>query len=171
MKKYLKRNLPDWLFSAMKSIHRNYKLIKHNFHYAKIKFGLLLAGIYFTIFKKTYKNNGLIIHIPFDLTDFQFRGRFALHQYEVEEAQYIDKYLPKDAKVLELGGCLGYVSCLINKKLINKTQQVTLEANPNLIDWIKKNRDENDCSFFVENSIISKETKNVFYLTNCWRQY
>jgi FkbM family methyltransferase len=127
---------------------------------------LFIAGLYFTFFEKTYKNNGLIIHIPFDLTNFQFRGRFALNRYEVEEAKYIDKYLSKDARVLELGGCLGYVSCLINKKLLDKTQQVTLEANPKLIGWIKKNRDENDCSFFVENSIVSHENKNIFYFHN-----
>lgn len=132
----------------------------------KMKTKLFLAGLYFIIFKRTYDNQGVKIHVPFYLTDFKFRERFILNQYEVEEAKYLDEYLPNDAKVLELGGCIGYVSCLINKILTDKTQQVTLEANPKLISWIKKNRDQNSCSYFVENSIISHKKENIFYFHN-----
>lgn len=160
MKNFLKKYLPSKLYNNLKKI----KLFKEYLLVQKKKTKLILAGVYFTLFKKNYYNQGVKIHIPFDLTDFKFRGRFVLNQYEVEEAKYLKKYLANDAKVLELGGCIGYVSCLINKILIDKTQQVTLEANPKLINWIKKNRDANNCSFFVENSIISLKRENVFYI-------
>jgi FkbM family methyltransferase len=133
-------------------------------HFGLIKLKLSIAGLYFTIFVKKYKRNGVVLHVPFDLTDYKFRGRFVLNTYEVEEAKYLKKYLPKNSKVLELGGCLGYVSCLINKALEEKGMQVTLEANPKLIHWIEKNKEANKCSFIVENTIISNKSENTFYI-------
>ena len=126
--------------------------------------GRYLAGIYFTLFKKTFKKNGLTIHIPFHLTDIPFRGRFVQGKYEKEEATHLSNYLSADDKVLELGSCLGYVSCLTNKLLENKEQHVVLEANPHLLEWIKKNRQENNCHFKVEHSIISGQKINEFYI-------
>ena len=125
---------------------------------------LFLAGIYFTYFKKVFKKNGLTIHVPFDLTDFKFRGRFVLDTYEEEESRYLSEHLSPDAKVLELGSCLGYVSCLTNQLLKNKSQHLVLEANPQLIPWIEKNKRENDCEFAIENSIVSNQKMNDFYI-------
>lgn len=125
---------------------------------------LFLAGIYFTYFKKVFKKDGVTIHVPLDLTDFKFRGRFVLDSYEEEESRYLSKYLSPDAKVLELGSCLGFVSCLTNLLLTDKRQHVVLEANPKLIPWIVKNREENNCEFQLENCIVSKTGKNPFYI-------
>ena len=153
MKEILKKILPEWLILALYKVYLSFQKVL-----------LFFSGIYFTYFMKTYKQNGLNIHIPLELTNFIFRGRFALNRYEVQEAKYISKYLPSNSKVLELGSCIGYISCLINQVLINKENHVTLEANPNLIKWIKKNRDINNCSFHIENSIISAESENIFYI-------
>lgn len=125
---------------------------------------LIAAGWYFTHFKKVFRKNGLVIHVPFELTDYKFRGRFVLGTYEKEEATYLEKYLAPDACVLELGSCLGYVSCLTNQLLHDKSKHVVLEANPQLIPWIQKNKDANACSFAIENSIVSNNPKNTFYL-------
>lgn len=125
---------------------------------------LFLAGIYFTYFKKVFKKNGLTIHVPFDLTDFKFRGRFVMDTYEEEESRYLSKHLPPNARVLELGSCLGYVSCLTNKLLNDNSQHVVLEANPNLIPWIEKNKAENNCGFSIANCIVSENARNAFYL-------
>ncbi|NAS12339.1 FkbM family methyltransferase [Poritiphilus flavus] len=123
-----------------------------------------LAGVYFSLFKKVFQKNGLSIHIPFELTDVPFRGRFMLNKYEKEEATYLAKYLPQNATVLELGSCLGYVSCLTNKILADKQAQVVLEANPALIEWIRKNKEVNECGFHIENAIISKQKQNEFFI-------
>lgn len=125
---------------------------------------LILGGIYFTYFKKVFKKNGLIIHIPFDQTDYAFRGRFVFETYEEEEARYLSSHLESTSKVLELGACIGYVSCLTNKLLDDNTQHVVLEANPNLIPWITDNKEENSSGFHIENLIISKQTDNDFYV-------
>ena len=122
------------------------------------------AGIYFTYFTKVYRKNDIVLNIPIELTDFKFRGRFPLDEYEKEEREYLPKYLSANAKVLELGSCLGYISCITNKILKEKDKHVVLEANSNLIEWIEKNRDANGCGFAVENSIISHHEKNEFYI-------
>jgi len=126
--------------------------------------GLYLAGIYFTLFKKVFAKNGITIHVPFQLTDVPFRGRFMQNKYEKEEATHLSQYISPNDSVLELGSCLGYVSCLTNKLLQNKEQHVVVEANPNLIPWIEKNREENNCLFKIEHCIISLEKKNEFYI-------
>ncbi|TMU54482.1 FkbM family methyltransferase [Flagellimonas algicola] len=149
----MSKGTPAWLDYAKNKIQRRIQKIR-----------LLFGGIYFSLFTKTYKNAGVVLHIPFDLTDFKFRGRFALDLYEEEEAKYLSKYLSPNARVLELGSCLGYVSCLVNNILAQKDQHVALEANPNLIPWIEKNREANACHFHLENSIISPNESNIFYI-------
>jgi len=125
---------------------------------------MFLGGIYFTYFKKKFKKNGLLIHVPFDQTDYKFRGRFVFDSYEEEEARYLSEYLEPTSKVLELGACLGYVSCLANRLLIDNTRHVVLEANPKLIPSIVLNKKENSCGFHIENVIISKDKDNDFYV-------
>lgn len=152
------KNITKTTFS--KSIINLIKNIRYSFSSLK----LILAGVYFTYFVKVYKSNGLSILIPLNLTDFKFRGRFIFNTYEVEEAKYLSQYLPSDSKVIELGSCLGFVSCLTNKILDDKSKHVVLEANPNLLEWIKKNKENNNCSFTIENSVISKQKQIPFYI-------
>lgn len=128
------------------------------------KLKMFLGGVYFTHSKKVYKHNNLVIHVPFDQTDYIFRGRFFFNSYEEEEVRHLAKHLQPDAKVLELGACLGYVSCLTNTLLNDKSKHVVLEANPNLIPSIELNKKENKCSFHVENMVISKSDANDFYM-------
>lgn len=150
-------------------------LIKHyipnslldNFGELKVKVlqvKLFFGGIYFTYFTKVYRKNDITLNVPFELTNFKFRGRFVFDLYEKEESEHLEKHLSPDAKVLELGSCLGFISCLVNKHLKNKEQHVVLEANPNLIKWINKNKEENECAFAVENCIISHQEKNEFFI-------
>ena len=122
------------------------------------------GGLFFTLFKKTFKVEGLEFFIPFKLTDLQFRSRFLSDSYEAEERKYLKEYLPEDATVLELGSCLGIVSCLTNRLLKNKSNHVVMEANPLLIDSIRKNRDHNNCLFDIESGMISHSKENEFYI-------
>ncbi|WP_299213011.1 FkbM family methyltransferase [uncultured Aquimarina sp.] len=153
IKKRIKNLLPKSVSNGLRRI----KLFPQNTK-------LILAGFYFTYFIKEYKSHGVSISIPFSLTSFKFRGRFVFNTYETEEAEYLSKYLSPDATVIELGGCLGFVSCLTNKILNDKARHLVLEANPNLIPWIQKNKEENGCFFSIENVVITKEKEIPFYI-------
>lgn len=123
-----------------------------------------LGGLYFTHVAKTYKVAGLEFHVPLELTDLEFRGRFVTGEYEAEERRQLKAHLRADATVLELGACLGVVSCLTNRLLDRPERHVVVEANPTLIPWIERNRAQNDGCFHVEHCLITDQDQADFYL-------
>ncbi|OHX66920.1 FkbM family methyltransferase [Flammeovirga pacifica] len=123
-----------------------------------------VAGYIFDFIQKEYKANGNSYIIPKDLTTRFFRGAFTLGWYEKQERMYIPQYLPKEAKVLELGGCIGVVSCVINKTLTDPKQHITVEANPYLIEHLNRNKEKNNCQFEVVNKIVSPEKSITFHI-------
>jgi len=141
-----------------------FQRLNNEFNLLKFNTKLYLAGIYFTLFEKTYKVEGLDLVIPFDLTNIKFRGQFPINFYEKQERRYLKQYLPKDACVLEMGGCLGVVSCLTNRLLDNPTQHVVVEANPNVVPTIEANKARNNCGFHIENCMVSNNPVNEFFL-------
>ena len=125
---------------------------------------LYAAGLYFTYVQRQYRVGDLSFDVPRDLTDIPFRGWFTIDRYEKEERKYLRQYLRPDAKVLELGACLGVVSGITNQLLKNPEQHVVVEANPALIPWIERNRDQNDAKYQVEHCIISEEKEITFFI-------
>ena len=66
------------------------------------------------------------------------------------------RFLSKDAKVLELGGNIGRNSMLIGTLLNNKEHHVVLETSPDIANCLKRNRDQNNMRFHVEDAALSK---------------
>jgi FkbM family methyltransferase len=64
-------------------------------------------------------------------------------KYERAEIDFIQRYLPRDLDVLELGASLGATSCQIAKHLQFGCQLTCVEANPTLIDILRGNLDRN----------------------------
>lgn len=75
---------------------------------------------------------------------------------ELPEQEIIFKYLPRNAKVLELGGNIGRASIVINKILENPKDHVVLESDPDIANELIKNRQANHCQFIVVNKALSK---------------
>lgn len=126
-----------------------------------------LAGLYFDLFLKVYRKEGMEFHIPKEQTSREFRSRFALDTYETEEEYlFVDKYLPRDAVLLELGGCIGVMSCFSNRRLDRPEKHLVIEPNPNLLPWLEKNRDRNRCEFAIDHRVISKSETVEFYINS-----
>ncbi|MDO8366523.1 MAG: FkbM family methyltransferase [Saprospiraceae bacterium] len=142
---------------TLQSLRKEFNLLKFNTK-------LYLAGTYFTLFEKTYKVEGLDFVIPFNMTDIRFRGQFPINFYEKQERRYLKQFLPKNATVLELGACLGVVSCLTNRLLDHPEWHVVVEANPNVLPIIEENKARNKCSFQIEHCIISNNPTNEFFI-------
>jgi FkbM family methyltransferase len=138
--------------------------LQSDFNLFKFKTKLWLAGWYFTLMGNIYRTEGVELKIPKEVTDIKFRGQFPIDFYEKQERRYLKKYLDPNATVLELGACLGVVSCVTNRLLQHKERHVVVEANPNLIQFIEQNRNHNQLGFHVENCMVSNQKKNVFYL-------
>lgn len=121
-----------------------------------------IAGFVFDFIQKEFKANGNTYAVPKEITTRFFRGAFTLGWYEKQERLYIPQYLNSDASVLELGGCIGVVSCVINKSLKKPAHHITVEANPFLIEHLEHNKEKNSCKFKIENKILAKADKVTF---------
>tara|TARA_R110000772_G_scaffold254182_2_gene370075 strand:- start:2790 stop:3485 length:696 start_codon:yes stop_codon:yes gene_type:complete len=86
--------------------------------------------------------------------------------YEKEEISLIKKSVTPNSKVLDLGASIGITSCVINRILENKSKMVVVEANPNLIDDLKNNRNINSLDFSIEHGAISYNKRKVRFNFN-----
>jgi FkbM family methyltransferase len=102
----------------------------------------------------TFSLDSPLIATPLKSTIF-----FGLH--EVDEREMLNRWLPKDLAVVELGAGIGVVSCLTNRKLARPQDHVVLEVNPPLVPLLERNRKLNDCQFGIINKGLSYDSETV----------
>jgi len=134
----------------------------------------LIRSYIFKIFNIYYSLKGVIIgqqkvleleglKFKFPISPYKDVGK-KFRNHEVEERYLITKYLQKDDIVLELGGCIGVVSCLINNILEQKENQVVVEPNPRMLEFLMFNKKLNNSKFSIIDKIISNNSKNDFFI-------
>ena len=94
------------------------------------------------------------------------KSQFLFHLYEEPEIALVKKYVQPDVPIIELGGCIGVVSCVANRRLANPSEHVVLEANPAVLDLLKANRDRNGCHFRVEHAALGYASATVEFYIN-----
>lgn len=124
----------------------------------------ILVGLILKLNNNKIKFRDFNFSVPRKNTSPFFLGSCYFIGTEQDEVLAIEKYLNKKAKVLELGGCLGFVSCFLNRKLENNKNHIVLEANPKLIPYLEMNKKTNECGYHIVNKIISNKKKNLFYV-------
>lgn len=139
--------------------------LRRDFNLLKFNTKTWLAGWYFTLLgRKTKKMDGVEVLVPYDIVNIRLRGQFQINSYEKRERIYLKKYLDPEASILELGGCIGIVSCVANRLLRHPERHVVVEANPKLIPYIEQNKAFTGSSFSIENCMISNQPLNEFYI-------
>lgn len=98
--------------------------------------------------------DGLIYSVDCPNITTGHKSTLAFGLHEMEERSLVGRWLPADVPVLELGGGLGVVSCLANRKLNDPSQHIVVEANPAMIPVLERNRDLNKCKFRIVNKAI-----------------
>jgi FkbM family methyltransferase len=96
------------------------------------------------------ENNYLIDHISIENT----------------EQLQANTFIRPDSVVLELGARYGTVSCVINSKLNNKKNQVSVEPDSRVWKALEKNMIRNNCNFNILKGVISNsplELTNLSY--------
>jgi FkbM family methyltransferase len=83
--------------------------------------------------------------------------------YEKPEREAVLHYLQPQWSVIELGACIGVVSCITNKLLQNPKNHVVLEANPLVLPHLKSNRDANGCAFQIMDKALAYDTETVTF--------
>jgi FkbM family methyltransferase len=119
-------------------------------------------GFGFDLTGAVYRVDGCRFEIPVHLTDRNYRSAFVFGEYEAGERKLIRKYLRADDRVIELGGCIGVLSCLVNSRLTLRTQHLVVEANPALIPLLKRHRELNRAGFEIETCAVSTEPEVTF---------
>lgn len=123
------------------------------------------SGYVFDTLFGVYRTDGLSFLAPTDVTDRRYRGRFLINQYELSERTLLRRHLSADATVLELGGGLGVVSCMTNKRLKDATRHVVIEAHPQAVHALAANRRRNAMAFHIEHCIVCENGMGEFGLT------
>jgi FkbM family methyltransferase len=91
-------------------------------------------------------------------------------QVERQEQILAEEYIQPDDTVLELGARYGTVSCVINKKLNDKTRQVVVEPDNRVWDALNKNKERNNCFFHILQGFISRKKRTLTELED-WKGY
>lgn len=86
--------------------------------------------------------------------------------YEEPERDALKEFLDPDLPVIELGACLGVVSCLTNRRLRHPEKHVVVEANPALVPMIEQNRERNCCRFRIVNAAVSYGAETITFNVN-----
>lgn len=78
---------------------------------------------------------------------FHNRCIYNVHLYEQDELRLIKSFLSPSSTVLELGACIGVVSCMTNKLLSDPTRHVVVEGNRFWEPYLEYNASRNGCLF------------------------
>lgn len=123
-------------------------------------------GLLFDLKGGLYRTEGMAFRIAPEQFPRSYRSRLYFDIYEAPERMLAHKWIEPNATVLELGGCVGVVSCVVNKMLAQPETHIVVEANPTLIDLLQENRDANACSFQIENCIVSRDAEADFFISS-----
>ena len=82
-------------------------------------------------------------------------------KYERFERHAVLQYVSPELPVVELGACIGVVACVTNGILNNPEAHVVVEANPQVIPILQRNRDGNNCKFEILHAAIAYGRSSV----------
>jgi len=115
------------------------------------------AGLCFDGFFELYETEGMAFRFPREHTRRSLRGKFLFDTYELPERTLAKRHVSPSARVLELGGCIGVVSCIVNRILQDPAAHVVVEANPYLISVLSENKNANSAAFKIEQFVVSRK--------------
>lgn len=83
--------------------------------------------------------------------------------YEEPERKALRTFLDLELPVVELGACIGVVSCLTNRHLRKPENHVVVEANPALLPLLEENRARNGCRFKIVHAAVSHGAETITF--------
>lgn len=110
--------------------------------------------------------HGIRLKVDRQLMTKKIIKRIVKGRYEKQESLILSSTLEKDDVIVEIGGGIGYIANLCSQ-YVPGLQIHTFEANPQLIDLIKSNRELNGADFQLYHQILTyvEDVKVVdFYL-------
>jgi FkbM family methyltransferase len=121
-------------------------------------------GLIFDLKGARLRVGGCTFIIPKDVTLRTWRACFMRDDYERHELVLVSRMIQPEDRVIELGGCLGVISCVTNKLLEDKSKHVVVEANPLCVRSLYRNRELNRAGFLIEHCAVDSKPEVTFYL-------
>lgn len=106
-----------------------------------------LLGFFFRFWRKSFRIEGMVFEVPLVGQPWHSLATYWFDDYEKPEREFCRNLIRCDDRICELGGCLGVVSMVINRRLGTPNLHLVVEANPNLIPLIERNRSRNGGQF------------------------
>ena len=122
-----------------------------------------LFGLIFTLFIRKYRTNGLVFEVPYKLFPLKGRSSLLFDCYERAERSECERHIRSDDKVIEFGGGIGVISCTINRKLKNPEAHVVVEANPEALVFLHRNKKRNKARFLALHGVVSPNKIESMY--------
>jgi FkbM family methyltransferase len=123
-----------------------------------------ILGLIFDLKGGRFRAGGCAFVIPKDVTTRAWRSCFLWGAHERDECGLVERLVRPEDRVIELGGCLGVVACVTNRRLVDKSGHVVVEANPLCIPTLYQNRELNQAGFLVEHCAVDAKPEVIFYL-------
>jgi len=124
-----------------------------------------LVGRFVELCGNKWKLDGLTYSFDTPAISRTVKSRFVWGTYEDKERRLVETYVPADLPVIEGGGSIGVISNVINRKLQNPENHLVIEANPDLLPILEKNRDLNNANYQVVHAALDQSGPEVtFYL-------
>ena len=120
---------------------------------------ILISIILYIVYKnETFEGNMSNKSIFSNMVYYDENNKIIDSENIEKDEQYIAKlYIEPDNVVLELGARYGTVSCVINKLLNNKTNQVVIEPDDKVWDALELNKKNNNCKFHIVKGFLSNK--------------
>lgn len=115
-----------------------------------------LQGLALTL-RGPFEYHGVRLDVRAPAVDLRLRSAFYRDAYEQPERRLVERHLLPDVDVVELGASLGFISCLIDGLLTPGARQIAVEAHPDLVPLLERNRDLNDAGFEVVHAAYKPE--------------
>jgi FkbM family methyltransferase len=104
---------------------------------------------------------GCWVRIDSSLINDGLKSRLFYRRYERTERQLLRRHLDPSLPVVELGGGMGVVACVVNSRLSKRDQHVVVEANPAMLPLIRRNRAANGAAFELIHGAIAYGRSHV----------
>jgi len=98
---------------------------------------------------------GLTFSVDNPLITTREKSQLYLGLHEAPEIALAHRHLVPGLPVIELGGGIGVVACIINRKLTHPGDHIVVEPNPDLIPTLETNRRVNRCEFQIRNAALA----------------
>lgn len=90
-------------------------------------------------------HRGLTIDTSDPVVTPEIKAALLLGGYESGEYRFVQRHLPRDVDVVELGGSLGVISCTTRRAIAPERRMVIVEADPRLANSLRRNLALNGC--------------------------